>query len=61
MGYVLGARTLHEFLRIVLKDSRVQGTNKIQENWSRLDFLFENGCVYNEFSITTPDVFFLLI
>ena len=52
-GYVLGARTPHEFLRMVLillLDSTGHHTpGKKQENWSSqagfLIFLFDNGCI----------------
>ena len=47
VGYVLGAFTPHEFLKIHCW-REYRAPNKKLENWSSLDFLFENGCVLHQ-------------
>ena len=54
--YALGARSPHEFLRVYCW-TEYRAPNKKLENWSNLDFLFENGCVlhwirYNDSRMT---------
>ena len=44
VGYVLGARTPHDFLGIYCWREYRAPNDKL-ENWSSLDLLFENGCV----------------
>ena len=46
-GYVLGARTPHEFFRIY-RWTEYRAPYKKLENWSSLDFLLGNGCVLHE-------------
>ena len=63
-GYVLGARTPHEFLRMVLillLDSTGRTIHQVRNRKTgpaRLDFLFSYltmGAFYTNFSIATPE------